>query len=167
MKFDYLNLPELPKEERKLVGFMVNGVSYGLHIMSVKEVINPAKMTNVPDMPPYVVGVLDHRHGVVPVIDLRIRFGLEQRAQDRRTKWIIAKLEETAVGLVVDRVTDVLNLDPSKKRDNLKISKEGEPWIKEIYQKDGGGLIFEINLAALIDAEHLQVERFGERETGL
>jgi purine-binding chemotaxis protein CheW len=165
MKFDYLNLPVLPKEERKLVGFIVNDVSYGLHIMCVKEVINPSPLTDVPAMPPYVVGVLDHREGVVPVIDLRTRFGLKRRERDRRTKWIITETQGMNVGLEVDRVTDVMNLDPSKKREKLQISEESEPWIKDVFQRAPGNLIFELNLDNFIDINHLRRERLGERET--
>ena len=156
MKFDYMNLPVLPKEERKLVGFVVDEVGYGLHIMSVREVIAPSRLTVVPAMPPYVVGVLDHREEVVPVIDLRRRFSLPPKERDRRTKWIIARLEGMEVGLEVDRVTDVMNLDPSRKREKLRVSEDEKPWIKDIYHRDNGGLVFEINLSALIDAAHLR-----------
>lgn len=156
MKFDYMNLPVLPKEERKLVGFVVNDVEYGLHIMSVREVIAPSKLTEVPSMPLYVVGVLDHRAAVVPVVDLRRRFSLPPKERSRRTKWIIAKLEEMEVGLEVDRVTDVINLDPSKKRKKLRVSEDSKPWIRDIFCRENGGLIFEINLSTLIDATHLR-----------
>ncbi len=156
MKFDYMNLPVLPKEERKLVGFVVDEVGYGLHIMSVREVIPPSTLTVVPSMPSYVVGVLDHRNEVVPIVDLRQRFSLPPKERDRRTKWIIAKLESMEVGLEVDRVTDVMNLDPSQKREKLKVSEDEKPWIKDIYHRGGSGLVFEINLSVLIDATHLR-----------
>src|SRR5687767_5938994 len=92
---------------KNLVGFLVGDVRYAVDILRVREIINPLPVVPLPHAPPVVVGVADHRGQVVPVIDLRRRFGLPLIEITRRTKWIIVRAGERASGLVVDAVTDV------------------------------------------------------------
>lgn len=77
-------------DERKLVLFGIGSVIYGVAIESVREVVNPQPVITLPHAPPSVVGVTHHRGEVVPVVDLRHRFGLTDAAPDpRRVKWIM------------------------------------------------------------------------------
>lgn len=94
--------------EQSLVGFVVGDVTYALEIASVREIVAPLPITALPHTPPPVPGVADHRGEVVPVVDLRTRFGLAPRSwQDRRSKWILVDVGGRTVGLVVDSVTEV------------------------------------------------------------
>lgn len=92
---------------KSLVGFEVGDVAYAVPINAVREIVNPLPITPLPHVPGAVVGVGDHRGEVLPVIDLRIRFGLPRLSDPRRAKWILVNVEGHTVGLVVDRVTDV------------------------------------------------------------
>lgn len=92
---------------KNLVGFVVGDVSYAVDILRVREIINPLPIVALPHAPPAVIGVADHRGLVVPIIDLRRRFGLPAADRTRRTKWIVVQVEDRPVGLVVDAVTDV------------------------------------------------------------
>ncbi|MEM9192466.1 MAG: chemotaxis protein CheW [Myxococcota bacterium] len=92
---------------KNLVGFVVGAVSYAVDIQRVKEIINPTPVVILPHAPKAVVGVVDHRGEVVPIVDLRMRFGLDAITETRRTKWIVVTVEDRAVGLVVDAVTEV------------------------------------------------------------
>lgn len=96
-----------PDPQKSLVGFQVGDVSYAVSIAVVKEIINPVTVTGLPHAPPAIAGVADHRGEVVPIIDLRIRFGLPQMAPARKPKWILVEIDRHTVGLVVDRVTEV------------------------------------------------------------
>jgi purine-binding chemotaxis protein CheW len=105
-------MPELGQRHRNdanknLVGFVVGDVHYAVDIAKVREIVNPLQLTVLPHTPAEVAGVADHRGDVVPVIDLRVRFNLEQRAAERGTKWILITLGARIVGLVVDSVTEV------------------------------------------------------------
>jgi purine-binding chemotaxis protein CheW len=91
---------------RSLVGFVVGDVAYAVPISSVKEIVNPLPLTELPHAPESVAGVADHRGEVVPVVSLRARFGLG-RADPSRGKWILVNVEGRTVGLIVDGVTDV------------------------------------------------------------
>lgn len=96
-----------PDPEKSLVGFMVGDVSYAVPIGSVREIVNPVQLTELPHAPPTVVGVADHRGEVIPVIDLRVRFGLPPRGDNRRLKWILVDVAGHTLGLIVDCVTEV------------------------------------------------------------
>ena len=96
-----------PDPQKSLVGFRVGDVSYAVPIGVVREIINPVPLTVLPNQPAAVCGVADHRGDVVPIIDLRSRFGLERTRDPRREKWILIGVEGRSVGIVVDQVTDV------------------------------------------------------------
>ncbi len=106
--------PQLPPE-RQLVLFGVGNVVYGLPIERVREVVNPQSVVELPHAPAAIVGVADHRGEVVPVVDLRTKFGLaplgEWEAQ-RRVKWIMIDVADHVdaqrlVAIVVDVVHNV------------------------------------------------------------
>jgi purine-binding chemotaxis protein CheW len=92
---------------KNLVGFIVGDVHYAIDIGRVREIVNPLDLTPLPHTPMEVAGVSDHRGEVVPVIDLRTRFGLPSKDAERGTKWILITLQDHVVGLMVDAVTEV------------------------------------------------------------
>jgi purine-binding chemotaxis protein CheW len=89
------------------VGFVVGDVEYAVEIARVKEIANPMPLVPLPHAPGAVVGVSDYRGEVVPVVDLRIRFGLAAAPATRRTKWIVVDVTGRLVALVVDAVSEV------------------------------------------------------------
>jgi purine-binding chemotaxis protein CheW len=92
---------------KNLVGFIVGDVHYAVSIHRVREIANPLTLVALPQAPPSVIGVADYRGDVVPIIDLRVRFGLDVTEATRRTKWIIVDVDARFVALVVDAVTEV------------------------------------------------------------
>ncbi|HET7543336.1 MAG TPA: chemotaxis protein CheW [Polyangiaceae bacterium] len=89
------------------MGFIVGDINYAVPIASVREIVNPVPLAALPHAPPAVAGVADHRGEILPIIDLRVRFGLTAQADARRGKWILIEVEGRGVGLAVDRVTEV------------------------------------------------------------
>ena len=96
-----------PDPQKSLVGFAVGDVSYAVPIADVREIVNPLMLTELPHAPAAVVGVADHRGDVIPVVDLRTRFGLRSLADRQRCKWLLVQVEGRLIGLIVDRVLDV------------------------------------------------------------
>jgi purine-binding chemotaxis protein CheW len=96
-----------PDPQKSLVGFAVGDVAYAVPIADVREIVNPLLLTELPHAPVAVVGVADHRGDVIPVVDLRTRFGLPPIGDRQRAKWILVHVEQRLIGLVVDRVLDV------------------------------------------------------------
>jgi purine-binding chemotaxis protein CheW len=92
---------------KTLVGFSVGDVHYAVPIARVKEIANPIAVVALPHAPHAIVGVADYRGDVVPVVDLRMRFGLSPAETTRRTKWIVIDVAGRLAALVVDSVTEV------------------------------------------------------------
>lgn len=97
-------------EEMQLVVFNLSNETYGLDIAAVHEIIRMQSITDIPRTPEFVEGVINLRGRIVPVIDLRKRFGLEEVAPTNMTRIIVVEVETTTVGMVVDAVSEVLRL---------------------------------------------------------
>src|SRR6478609_1725505 len=102
--------------DRSLVGFHVGEGYYAVDVPTVREIISPAHLVAVPHSAPIVRGVTDHRGHVVPVVDLRKRFGLGAGDVTRRTKWIVVDARGQWLGLVVDDVTEVFGVTSAHER---------------------------------------------------
>ncbi|HDQ13665.1 MAG TPA: purine-binding chemotaxis protein CheW [Sediminispirochaeta sp.] len=85
----------------------ISDEDYGIDISYVTDIIELQKITEVPDMPDYVKGVINLRGQVIPVIDLRIRFGMEVKEYDDRTVITVVKVADQSVGFIVDTATEV------------------------------------------------------------
>ncbi len=96
--------------------FRIGDEEYAIEIGYVNEVIGMMKITEVPEMPDFVRGVINLRGQVVPVTDVRTRFKMEPREYDDRTCVIVVNVQDTAIGMAVDQVSDVLNI-PEKDRE--------------------------------------------------
>lgn len=92
---------------KTLVGFVIGEVVYAVPITIVREIANPLEVVALPHAPPAIVGVAHYRGEIIPVLDVRVRFGLSSMAPTRKTKWIIVVAVDRLVALVVDAVADV------------------------------------------------------------
>ena len=101
-------------EQIQIIGFGLGQEEFGVDIFAVKEIIRTPQMTRVPNSPSFVVGVINMRGKVIPIIDLCIRFGLpltEKRNTDR--KIVVIEHENKTVGFLVDVVSEVIKIDKS------------------------------------------------------
>ncbi len=102
-------------QENKFLTFSLGEEDYGIPILKVKEIIGMQNITNVPKVPEFIKGVINLRGKIIPVIDLRLKFGLDEREYDDRTCIIVVELETQngirTSGLVVDMVQEVLDID--------------------------------------------------------
>jgi purine-binding chemotaxis protein CheW len=94
----------------KYLTFVIGSVSYALEIKIVTEIIGLQRITPVPNVPLFIKGVINLRGKVIPVMDVRARFQLEQQSYHDRTCIIVIEIEGSPVGLVVDAVSEVLDL---------------------------------------------------------
>ncbi len=94
----------------QLVTFSIQGEEFGVNILAVQEIIRTMEITKVPRTPKFVEGVINLRGKVIPIIDLRSRFGMKNRAYDANTRIIVVKLSQVVVGFVVDSVSEVLRI---------------------------------------------------------
>jgi purine-binding chemotaxis protein CheW len=96
--------------EQQLVIFELADEQYGLDIAGVESIIKLQNITSVPQAPKFVEGVTNLRGVVLPVIDLRKRFGLENTDKTKDTRIVVVEMGDTTVGMVVDAVTEVLRV---------------------------------------------------------
>ena len=97
--------------EHQLVVFDLNGEHYGVDIAAVEGIIKMQAITVVPQAPRFVEGVTNLRGKVLPVIDLRRRFGLGAEAATKDTRIVVVEMNGTTVGIVVDGVSEVLRVN--------------------------------------------------------
>lgn len=103
---------ESQKEDlRQFVSFVVAGEEFGVNILTVQEIIRPVDITRVPHAPEFVEGVINLRGRILPVIDLRTRFGFPERAQDDDTRIVVVEIGNQTVGFMADSVREVLRVD--------------------------------------------------------
>ena len=95
------------KDESQLVTFLLKDEEFGFDIMSVQEIIRLPKMAKVPRTPAYVDGIANLRGVVLPVIDMRTRFGMERAEETDRTRVLVVDIDGVKTGLRVDRVKQV------------------------------------------------------------
>lgn len=97
----------------KFLTFFLGAEEYGIEILKVHEIIGMMPITRVPRMPEYLRGVFNLRGKVIPVIDLRLKFGMESIAQTDETCIIVVQVHRLEMGIVVDRVSEVLDIAAS------------------------------------------------------
>lgn len=107
----------MTEREGKYLTFSLDREEYGIGILKVKEIIGMMRITPVPQTPEYVKGVINLRGKVIPVIDLRLRFGMQSIDYNERTCIIVVEINTTSgrihTGIVVDSVSEVLNIRSS------------------------------------------------------
>ncbi len=94
----------------QLVTFSIDEEEFGVDILKVQEIIRTMEITKVPRAQDFVEGVINLRGKVIPIIDLRRRFGLSSKEHDKHTRIIVIEINNMIVGFVVDSVSEVLRI---------------------------------------------------------
>lgn len=144
-----LNQKTLQSGEEQFLTFRLNGQDYGMPILKVQEIKGWDKITPIPNSPAYIKGVLNLRGVIVPVIDLRLRFGLPEAERDAFTVVIVANVKGRLAGIVVDAVSDVINFSSEQLCDAPEYEgQQNREFIKGLAQVDG-------KLLVLLDIDRL------------
>lgn len=140
----------------QLVSFLLDEVEYGIDILAVHEILRMPDITRLPNTPPYVRGVINLRGNVIPVVDVRERFGLPRAKITDLTRIIVVEIGEKLVGLLVDNVYQVVRM-PEKSIDPPSDLIEGvsEEYIKGIGRLQNR-LIIILNLGNILFSEEAQ-----------
>jgi purine-binding chemotaxis protein CheW len=111
MKKEVLNLQEEKNlEEDKYLTFAVGKEVFALDIQYIEDIIGVQDITKVPEQPHYLIGVINLRGIIIPVIDIRLRFNKAYREYDDRTCIVVVKIDDAQIGIVVDTVLEVVNI---------------------------------------------------------
>jgi purine-binding chemotaxis protein CheW len=98
---------DVEQQADKFLMFKLGEEEYGIDITRITAIEELPQITAIPDMPNFVKGVINLRGKVIPAVDLRLRFGIEEKDYDDRTCIVIVSLENSTVGLIVDIVSEV------------------------------------------------------------
>jgi purine-binding chemotaxis protein CheW len=101
---------------QEYLAFTLGGEEYGIDILKVQEIRGYETVTRIANAPAFIKGVINLRGHIVPIVDMRIKFDLEQVRYDAFTVVIILNIADRVVGIVVDGVSDVLTLAPGQVR---------------------------------------------------
>jgi len=140
-------------QEDKYLTFSLGNEEYGIEIRNVTEIIGIQKITDLPNTPDFVKGVINLRGKVIPLIDIRLRFQLKERAYDERTCIIVINISNTSIGLIVDTVSEVIDIPAENVEPPPKINQgAGSRFIK------GLGKVGE-NVKILLDIHKLLFDK--------
>ncbi|MBZ4682933.1 MAG: purine-binding chemotaxis protein CheW [Fusobacteriaceae bacterium] len=94
-------------DELQVVVFILDKNYYGVHILQVQEIIKMTEITQLPNTPDFIKGIVNLRGKIVPIMNLRKRFGLAEQKENDNAKILILKLEELQFGIIVDEISEV------------------------------------------------------------
>lgn len=144
------------------VTFNIDNETYGLDVSCVQEIIGIIPIAHIPNSAEYLKGVINLRGKVVPVIDVRIKFRMTERKYDATTVILIVELKGNSIGLIVDSVSDVIDIPASAMHDysgaDMKIKSSS---IRSIASQNDN-LILILDLEKMIDDETLLSGEFGQ-----
>ena len=115
--------------EGKYLTFRLADEEYGIAIRYVTEIIGVQRITEVPDLPEFMRGVINLRGKVIPLMDMRSRFQLPAREFDERTCFVVVEIESYTVGLVVDEVNEVVGIDADQIEPPPRRARQGAGYI--------------------------------------
>jgi len=101
------------EKELQVVGFRIGNETYGVRIAAVREIVRVPEITSVPNAPEAIEGVINLRGKIIPVMDLRKRFGLSEIQSDKKNRILVVELENKMLGLIVNSASEVLKIPPS------------------------------------------------------
>ncbi|MCX7748123.1 MAG: chemotaxis protein CheW [Clostridia bacterium] len=108
--FDELNALVEDTQKGKFLTFTLGREDYGIEIKYVTEIIGMQPITEVPELPGYIKGIINLRGKIIPVMDVRLRFKKDPREYDDRTCIVVVDIRDISIGLIVDRVLEVISI---------------------------------------------------------
>ena len=139
------------------VTFFIGTEVYGVEVLRVQEIIGMTKITQVPNSMHFMKGVINLRGTVVPVVDMRARFGMEEKEYDGFTVILIVEVKGTMIGMIVDSVSDVVNIPIKDIQDTPHFSAS----IRTDYIKGIGRIDEELVIVLDVDRilSHEEIEK--------
>lgn len=149
-------------EEKKVIIFKLKNEEYGVDVTQVKSIERMEHITRVPNTPPFVKGVINLRGVVIPIIDLRKRFGFDLKDYNEQTRIIIVNVDEMEVGLIVDAANDVIDIPLSSIEPPPRVVGGIESEYLNGVAKVSDRLLVLLNLNKVLNPNEVkELEKFG------
>lgn len=157
-----INEEQIINEELKVIVFRLKNEEYGVEVKQIKSIERMEHITRVPNTPPFVKGVINLRGVVIPIIDLRKRFGLDQNDYNDSTRIIIVNVDDMEVGLIVDAANDVIDIPVEAIEPPPKVVGTVESVYLRGVAKLSERLLILLNLDKVLNPEEIKrLEKFG------
>jgi len=145
----------------QFVTFILKNEVYGINVMQVQEVLRVSEIAPVPGAPPYVLGIINLRGNVVTVIDTRGRFGLPPTEVDNSSRIIVIESEKQVVGILVDAVAEVVDLQEGEIDVAPNVGhEESSRYIQGVATRENNLLILVHLNKLLTDEEWAEINTF-------
>ena len=138
------------EKELQVVGFRIGEETFGVRIGSVREIVRVPEITSVPNAQDTIEGVINLRGKIIPVIDLRKRFGQAEIQPDKKNRILVVELEGKLVGLIVNSASEVLKIPPSEIESPGSVFADGESSYVTGVGKLKGRLIILLDISKLL-----------------
>jgi purine-binding chemotaxis protein CheW len=151
------------EKDLQIVGFRIGNEMYGVRIGAVREIVRVPEITSVPSAPDMIEGVINLRGKIIPVMDLRKRFGLTEIVQDKRNRILVVELEGKLIGLIVNSASEVLKIPPADIEAPGSVFAEGESSYVTGVGKLKGRLVILLDINKLLHRpEYKRLEEAAE-----
>jgi purine-binding chemotaxis protein CheW len=144
------------EKDLQVVGFRIGNETFGVLIASVREIVRVPEITAVPSAPETVEGVINLRGKIIPVMDLRKRFGHTDVQPDKKNRILVVELESKLVGLIVNAASEVLKIPPSDIEPPGSVFPEGESNYVTGVGKLKGRLIILLDVSKLLHKQEVK-----------
>ena len=154
--FGYLTDNDDDDDLNQFVVFNLDDKIFGVDVKKVQEVIKIDEINSIPNSMAYMKGVIDLRDTIIPIVDLRLKFNLEEKKHDKDTSVLITEIFGFLIGLVIDSVLDVVNIEIS---DIYHIPDLGLQLSEEVVQgvgKHNGEQIIVLNVNNIFKQEEIE-----------
>ena len=138
------------EKELQVVGFRIGEETFGVRIGSVREIVRVPEITTVPNAQETIEGVINLRGKIIPVVDLRKRFGQVEITADKKNRILVVELESKLVGLIVNSASEVLKIPPSEIESPGSVFADGESSYVTGVGKLKGRLIILLDISRLL-----------------
>jgi len=136
--------------------FTIHGEEYGIEILRVQEIKGFTKVRPIPNAPSYIKGAMNLRGTVIPIVDLRSRFGMEEAECNQFTVIIVVSVGTKIVGLVVDAVSDVLNIGRDQIDQTPDVGGEVDTSFFQGMGRVGEKLVLLLNIDRLLSGARIE-----------
>jgi purine-binding chemotaxis protein CheW len=151
------------EKELQVVGFRIGSETYGVRIGAVREIVRVPEITTVPSAPDLIEGVINLRGKIIPVMDLRKRFGQTEIQHDKRNRILVVELDNKLLGLIVNSASEVLKIPPADIEAPGSVFADGESGYVVGVGKLKGRLIILLDITKLLHRpEYKQLEETAE-----
>ncbi len=143
-------------KDLQVVGFRIGDETFGVRISAVREIVRVPEITTVPNAPDYIEGVINLRGKIIPVMDLRKRFGIKNVEPNKKNRILVVELENKVLGLIVNSASEVLKIPPSEIEMPSSMFQEGEVSYVTGVGKLQGRLVILLDIGKLLQRGELR-----------